>query len=818
MPNIYDKPVYLDFKNTYVGKDLNRIQQAAMAMDQRGAQSEQMQYEMENDIYKVNALQEDKASRDAKIAEYDQQIAEALEGAGGDYTKMLPFMKEERKKLQRDLMMGDFADMQKNYTAYNTWREKNEDRVNDGDISRKEFEMASALARNNYTGYEDGDIALRNLVNQHNYGEIAMDIASKMKANTTQTLGQWVQGTGMDNNDLPPGALERMNVKVTSLSAEEINAVVDSYIRNNPIYQEHLNQKTQLEMENYEMLLKHNETTWKETKGFDDEDRALMEEMEMNPDSPEDQRKYFRTIFQEEIKNNIIQGAARPAAVAFDQYDVEYDSDIFKNPAAKNGTDAALAGMGAVFVSPTPGNLTTLNYDEIKTQSVESRGNAETFTEQFVQSLADEGLTTFTNNNISTEEDRTKVDNFLSDLHDEQKATQYVWDIYNKKYKDNEAYTESTGLDEAKRDLARMRGAAETTVNSWGLVDQQESVYINAENSALKKIKTDSPDRFDNVANRMNSYSQDLRGVTKYDAESLETTLMGIENESEFNAIFGTKMEQDRSFGSAGSIPQIDAQNSFRKAAYNLWKDLHDKTINNIQEGFVQNYTQIDMARLTKNTAVNEEFTAANIAFNDGGRDFTVNGVSTSLAKAFGVENHAQLSNISSSIIFDKGRPVYRVTADVNTLDKWEKGGTQTIEVELGGREHQTRTMMNALTQNDDPLVQSAAKTYLGAEMMGTYYDSNRIDALKPGQEYPIRLKTGKLLGVVKRNSHNEFIVVAKDPNNPNKETRIRGLDKNYTKASAIAEDLYTWYQSVYLTQKAEQAQLKAELAKKVPQ
>ena len=106
-----------------------------------------------------------------------------LEEVGGDYGQLLPFIKQQQRKFQDDYKRGQLGQIHKNYNAY--WESYQEDkkRMLKGEVNKEEFDANYQQALAEYTGVGDRgdlqDIQIRDLVNQHDYQEIAIDIASK---------------------------------------------------------------------------------------------------------------------------------------------------------------------------------------------------------------------------------------------------------------------------------------------------------------------------------------------------------------------------------------------------------------------------------------------------------------------------------------------------------------------------------------------------------------------------------------------------------------------------------------------------------------
>lgn len=794
MPNIYDKPVLLDFKSTYISPNFAAIAQAAQAMDARGAQAEEMQWQMENDMYKVKALQEDTAERDAKIAEYDQAIEGALERAGGDYTRMAPFIKEQRRKLQRDLMMGDFAKMQKNYTAYQQWVQDHEERVSEGDVHSKEFQMARALALNNYMGYEFGDISLDTLVNQNNYGEIAMDIASKMKAKTTSTPGQWIQHDGGDMNALPPIVWEKLNKKVTELSDKEIMEVVQAYISTNPVYQDHINQRTDLEVRYKDMLLERNKSNWIEEKGgFSDEDIKLMEESGLDPYKPADQEEYLKTIFREDIKKNMIEYPARIAAEAFDVYDVEIDSKLWENPLALEAMKNQMAMSGGAFASGTPAELVNMDYEEIAQGIEENKAQAEVYNQNFTTGLKENGVEVPVDETLG-QESRSTMNKFLGlwtenppeDKEFTEAQLTMMEQVINKQphlktlYEDNPAAARR----EAERILENLANTAQqfelynrmSEEEQYGLQILQEEVIAKNE---------------DHLKNLHRNY-RILDGTEGYD--SLMETLKGIHSDKEFDAIFGPNIMLEHK-----EMGKMRTMKDRRNTVYGMWKTIQGETKEALEEGYAQKYTQLDLVAVKGiGSEQMKEYIQAKKVFTRPGQQVLVHGVETTVADAFGVSSVKDLENITPNVIFDKPG-FYTVRASVPAGKEGNKtvykDAVITAQLPDDDRVGVTSDFMKMLTDHQNANVSEGAKMYLGSQLIEDYRPS-KYALLKVGETKPLRWNdgAGTMIGHVKKQKDGSLIVVQVDKNNPTKHYPVLGFGA-YAHIGALVADIYEKYQ-----------------------
>ena len=141
------------------------------------------------------------------------------------------------------------------------------------------------------------------------------------------------------------------------------------------------------------------------------------------------------------------------------------------------------------------------------------------------------------------------------------------------------------------------------------------------------------------------------------------------------------------------------------------------------------------------------EVTNAKEALKDPSTQIIVNGQTTSLDQLFKTMNkNRSLHKVTdASLILDKGKPVYVVTAVA------DDGTIMEVLAEIPGRAHKVREFATANLNNKDSGVKRAAETYLGAEMMGEYWNPDDFHIMGDGQSQTIYLSDGIPIGTVTR-------------------------------------------------------------------
>lgn len=329
MPNMYSKPVYLDYKNTYVRPDFNALSNMAQQMDARGNQAEALEFNIEDSLLEVGAMAQDKPRKDALIAKYESQIDTKLKEVGGDYTKMLPFVKEMRREVNAELKRGELANIQSNYNKYNSWYQENKKRAEE-DGRLEDFNLLNDKTLSEYAGAGTvdnfQDLKITELVKgQDVYGD-AREIMSQMKGDKRVSFSNWMSAKG-------PGALEEFlyekQIKtIEELTPQMIQEGVISGLQNDPKYQGYLNQKSDLHLYQVEKSLDENTTAEDVLLAWDPDEMAALGK---DPYNEQDRVEYAQYKIKQGYKNDLLIGAANQAAAIgaykWEDLDFKYQED-----------------------------------------------------------------------------------------------------------------------------------------------------------------------------------------------------------------------------------------------------------------------------------------------------------------------------------------------------------------------------------------------------------------------------------------------------------------------------------------------------------
>lgn len=339
MANMYDKPVNLDFINTYVSPDFNMLMKSGAAMQGRADQAQAYEEQMQDKLLQVNALNKDKELRNTLTAEYEDAISKKLEEVGGSYSKMAPFIREQRKKLHRDLTRGQLGQIQSNYTNWAEWTKKNQERADEQKIDEGDWALAQEKVLKDYSGVGSADdlqgISLEQMVKSNDFHGDALKIGGMMKGNKTgKALVGVLKGQGIN---LPVGHYERLMRSKKQLTQQEIYNNVLFALKSDPKYKAQLDQHARLK--EWELTNKEGWKGWVEEKGgLSTDEVEEMEKMGMNSNDVKDVESYVRGKQMDEFRHNSLRAAAAVAGDTFDY--VEYDDQIIHYK-----DDAKIAGL-----------------------------------------------------------------------------------------------------------------------------------------------------------------------------------------------------------------------------------------------------------------------------------------------------------------------------------------------------------------------------------------------------------------------------------------------------------------------------------------
>tara|TARA_R110001592_G_scaffold5918_2_gene32251 strand:+ start:156 stop:2597 length:2442 start_codon:yes stop_codon:yes gene_type:complete len=813
MANMYDKPVNLDFINTYVSPDFNMLMKSGAAMQGRADQAQAMEEQMQDKLLNVKYLSEDKLETDKLTAEYEDAISKKFEEVGGSYSKMAPFIKEQRKKLHRDVTRGTLGQVQQNYDSYGKWYTDTKERVLSGDVSKREFNIANAKIRDEYKGVgtpEDlQSIQTMDLVDQYNYGELALEIAGNIKGSSYTTIGDWIQGEGIAEGDIPPYMYSQKTTNIEQLRPEEIDAVVKAAIKTNPVYADHLKQRGDLLMWDHERKLENaGSDLVKERGGINEDDAEIMKTIDtldekgdkrkLDPNNPEDVETYARMLKRQEFQYDLVDNAAAVAAETFDYQKVKQSSKTMTDQKAAKKIIDDLELQGNAFSSGTKAQLKGFDLESINTDINTNKESIQNTIQTLDDGFSKFGLKTELMSYWQKGKDVDIAADFISKMNTTDGQKTMIEKIMKKGNLD---------YNSALQEAAKLKQEALAVVGLNSKVELQEGIINNATEIVNKNNKIANNNTYneyiklyDNVRYRESGISAPGSEVPM-SREEYEERSKNMRTKEEWAEEFkkeiiigkygpgatSEKMAENKNITGYG---ELDGSNPMHKL-YTMW-NRDNKEIRKIaSDGYSQYYTKLDLTA-SKGTpsSVSNEISSAAEAIADPSTRIVVNGIDTNILNAFGVTRMDDLKNVDGDVIFDKGKPFYLITADV------KDGTSQTILAEIPGRASSVHNTMKSLVGSSDNTVSLGAKTYLGAELMGDFWKPERIGLLNEGKSLPIRLAQGEPLGkVIKEDGYLKLMIDFQDGNG------LISYGPLHSSPDEISRTIYELYETFQKTQ-----------------
>ena len=760
--NIYDQPFQAQYMNTYTPMPYQEILQAGSAMQGRYDTAEAIKDDLTTKMLDIKGLDADKQLKNQLIENYETSINEKLDEVGNDYGQLLPFIKQQQRKFQDDYQRGQLGQIEYNYNKFMTGYQEAKDRMTKGDISKEEFNATfgpggEALAQ--YTGVGDrGDlqeIQIRDLVDQNNYQEIAIDIADKLEGQKTEALGQWLRGQGLSDRDLPPNYLQALDRSTDILKYDDIYDIVSFAIQKNPMYQSHIQQRQDLLSGQMERDLSGIDKDFVDYYLQDglmgDDDIEAMESQGLNSNNRDDQVEYFKDKYRQGILDNLVGDNAKLAGTMFQKADVSYNRNIRKDDLLTERMKNQQNILDSTYISTTPGKIQIKDTDTFKTkisENIQATGEQMTsVTGSIVNSIGldipegtrQEDFVKAFISKMGSEEGRDAFINLMvTNGADPAEAEETVDFTY------QQAQSALLSNANLKQQQTILNSAKEKVINNIDWEDEWKDKYdfnekmqsdIDIGNSILDgKTLTDIYDILDiNSAQSLKDF------VGKFNTkEDLRNTLKDIKN-SDFNKNKHASFEIQHVKGELEGI----------------WEDLNKETDAQLATGIVRNYTRVDAAFGDEKSAELAEITDAKNAFSDPRTRIVVPGVGeTTLTELFA--NNADVGDymggeVEASLVMDNGKPYYSVTAYDNKSGENRK--SMSFLAEIPGREAPILEFMNTNAQNKNDDVAKMAKAYVGANYMGDFWDPNDLLLMQEdsGVSVPLYLRNGTKIGEIKK-------------------------------------------------------------------
>lgn len=137
--------------NTYTPLPYDDILKAGLSQQQQYNTGEAAASEIDN-FFKVPSLNQDTSRRDEKIKNYKNELVAQVEKAGGDYSKVLPFVKEQAKRIKEDLNYGEFGAIKASHDAYIDYVGKLDKAREKGEINQSDYDYLQKRSLSEYKG------------------------------------------------------------------------------------------------------------------------------------------------------------------------------------------------------------------------------------------------------------------------------------------------------------------------------------------------------------------------------------------------------------------------------------------------------------------------------------------------------------------------------------------------------------------------------------------------------------------------------------------------------------------------------------------
>lgn len=815
MANMYDKPVNLDFINTYVSPDFNMLMKSGAAMQGRADQAQAYEEQMQDKLLQVNALNKDKELRNTLTAEYEDAISKKLEEVGGSYSKMAPFIREQRKKLHRDLTRGQLGQIQSNYTNWAEWTKKNQERADEQKIDEGDWALAQEKVLKDYSGVGSADdlqgISLEQMVKSNDFHGDALKIGGMMKGNKTgKALVGVLKGQGIN---LPVGHYERLMRSKKQLTQQEIYNNVLFALKSDPKYKAQLDQHARLK--EWELTNKEGWKGWVEEKGgLSTDEVEEMEKMGMNSNDVKDVESYVRGKQMDEFRHNSLRAAAAVAGDTFDY--VEYDDQIihYKDDIQIKGLTDKMDVQAAAFMAEGLGTKTDIKFSDMVSAVSESekslKGISENIEKEFSEYGFDELLSPANARNYGGSSEGATVDNMYKTLVTKGGFNMIVNHIANKKGLldgNNQPTQEAINIaDDFKRSLTNVKLLK-------GKIDSNNQKIQYLTDEAVKSIPESEWNK---------TYSKYIRAVENESDNPYVTQTLSKESLKEIISNSSTEEELQQNFKNAtnykwharkktpmpgamlplgdqtGNIIPLEGRalgTATYANAYRLWKKINEKVPD--REGVTNFLPRLDMvAEKGTPAAVWNEYASAESALLNPNTSFALDGgngeydiVTTvpQMLKDMGIISNVEdfnykdyklnASGFSPSI----GGPAYEIS--FNYGDKT----IPTFNAKIPMRGKAVTEMANILKGSKDINVRNSMKANLALNKIENW-NINQIVTLKEGQEHPVTISGSPIVYNIKK-SDGLYSIVALDENNYPHQIN----NKRYEKPVDLAAGLYDW-------------------------
>jgi hypothetical protein len=757
MANLYDKPKDLNFINTYTSPNMDAMLKAATAIQGRSDLAEEGRGAIEDTLMDVNALPfgGDEEKRDALVQGYEDRISKEYERVGGDYSKMLPFVKNLHRDVQKDLKRGQAAQLNANYQKWNEWAAAEQDRAKKNEINDEAFKSLYAQKMQNYIDQGGvgtaGDLQTINtvdMIDQYDLGEEMNKFVKSMEGTTRTDLGSWMKSNGLGHGEV----FEKITTQSTQLTPEEIELVGREYIKRNPVYQPYLNQVADAK------VFAHKKQT-----GMSLLQERIATGQNLSPEEVKEMQQAGFETSEKGIEDYL-------TAKAHEEYKWENVDELAKVVGVANKIDKVTKTDERYTDQMTLHSLKD-QYDKTnQAQTSGLLGTVKTFDlKTILKGITDQG------NNATQAFDNTKQqilelglgNNDFIDFTNKSGAVA-VQDFIGQM---------TTNRDGVIAQIMQENGWNTNDMNNWTKAEQlADDALESAQQYKVFKTKEN-----EHKAVRKNASDRAIQDISDYDwntnykqyqeeggtlsLDEYKEGLSSASTEEEFNTMFGEAAWMGE-MGDAGQgvmgtlIPGyskiVSSKTGPSTTAKNMWNKVQDKTKETISAGAERHYTKRDYSEIE---GTSQSMLSAEKSLSQGNTRIKVNGQDLTMNDVFG-PGYTKL-NISG--LQDFGTPTFMVEA------KNTDGDMVSQVVTLPGFEGLVHDENVQLLNSSNKETRMAAEMYLGAEIMGDHWHANAITIMSPGIEnsIPLSLHDGTTFGEVVKEKNGDLTIFVNGDRQP---------------------------------------------------
>jgi len=388
--NIYDQPFQAQYMNTYVPMPYQEILQAGAMKQERHDLSEELREDLDDQLMNSAYLKwskEDAAMVKQKQAEFTESINSKLDEVGGDYGAVLPFIKAQRRKYQREMTSGQLGKADANYKQYHAIQDQEKKRYLKGKISKGQYEDNMAMTQAAYTGVGEvgdlQDIKIREAVDKVKIGKEMRKIAKGLEGKKSSEIYEWAV------KRLPSGhkLLERIKYAKEELKKEDIAELVYEAMANDPDAMEYLRAKGEREVfrlaQQAELAGMDFEDMMRQSIEVGDEEEIgeQMKALGLDVYNEDDRNQYFRYRYGQGVVHDKLAEHAQNTGELYDIDERVEARDTRDLPTDGSGSISDNLGFISKHLAPVLPIYNVETFDAVKGALKEDKKELDTSTE-----------------------------------------------------------------------------------------------------------------------------------------------------------------------------------------------------------------------------------------------------------------------------------------------------------------------------------------------------------------------------------------------------------------------------------------------------